>query len=221
MVYSRKYLVLLLDVVGSSGLVARDALTALLTATIEQANGQFHADCWAPFEITQGDEVAAVLTSASRVYEMVDLFRDALAPVEVRAVLVLDRLSAGLETRRSTIIDGPAFYRADQVMEELKKTQKRFALAGAGDLLDEATAALMNFLLWRWQDLTELQRKIVRLYQQEKNQTRVADLLGRKQQQVQSSLDACRWEIIDGAEAAVRKLFRAVGKDLQGALKGG
>ena len=46
----------------------------------------------------------------------------------------------------------------------------------------------------------------MRLYLLHRNQSAVADLLGRKQQQVQSTLKSCGWEIIEEAERQVKQM---------------
>ena len=73
--------------------------------------------------------------------------------------------------------------------------------------LDEPTEALMNLILWRWKSFSSLQRNIIRNYQQEKNQVKVAALLQKKQQQIQYTLKSCKWEILDNAEKAVKQLL--------------
>ncbi len=175
----KKYYVLLIDVIASSKLSKRDRLTEQMTGWIADANRIFSEHCYAPFEVTKGDEVAGVLTSIATGYNIIDTFREAIFPATCRSVIVYDELTAGLGTKRSTIIDGRAFSRGNEIMMKLKKTQKTFALATGSKELDEVAGALVNLLLWRWNALTGLQRRIVRTYQQERNQTKVANILNR------------------------------------------
>jgi hypothetical protein len=210
------FYVIVIDIIGSSRLKDRDALTTQLNVAISRANKEYAHTCWAPFEVTKGDEVAGVLLSVATAYDIIDIFREALDPMLFRSVVVFDELDAGVHTRRSTVIDGPAFHRADQMMKRLKKTQKRFALSSGEKELDAAAEALVNFLLWRWTSLTTLQRKIVRLYQQGQKQSKVAEILNRKQQQIQNTLDVCKWQIIDEAEKALRGLLQVIDSRTRG-----
>jgi hypothetical protein len=210
------FYVIVIDIIGSSRLKDRDALTTQLNVAISRANKEYAHTCWAPFEVTKGDEVAGVLLSVATAYDIIDIFREALDPMLFRSVVVFDELDAGVHTRRSTVIDGPAFHRADQMMKRLKKTQKRFALSSGEKELDAAAEALVNFLLWRWTSLTTLQRKIVRLYQQGQKQSKVAEILNRKQQQIQNTLDVCKWQIIDEAEKALRRLLQVIDSRTRG-----
>jgi SatD family (SatD) len=205
-----KYYVLLLDVVGSSRVHDRNHLTDVLTKIIAASNNRFSKECFSKFEITKGDEIAAVLRSSFPIYDMITFFGDSLAPVSIRSVAVFDRLSAGLNTRRSTIIDGPAFYTADKLMRRLKKTDKHVLFSTGQNDQDIIVESLMNLTLMKWYDLTGLQRTIIRLYQEERNQTKVAELLHKKQQQIQNTLSQCKWEILDQSEALIHNLCRKI-----------
>ena len=205
-----KYYVLIMDIIDSSSIPDRDILTEKLERAMSHANKEFSRDCFSPFEITRGDEIATVLVSAARVYPMIRIFREVLFPVDIRSILLYDELKAGLETRRSTVIDGPAFYRGNRMMMELKKTQKTFALDTQQKEMDETAEALMNLLLWQWNNFSELQQQIIRLYQKEKNQKDVAKQINRTQQQVNKTLNSCKWEIIDNAEKAIMHMFQLI-----------
>jgi hypothetical protein len=205
-----KLYVLVTDVVGSSQLADRAALTGRLQEAAHWINGEHSDALFARLEITRGDEMSAVLKSVSGAYDLMSALEQTLYPVRFRSVLVYDELTAGLETRRSSIIDGPAFYRSHEKLANLKKTKKTFALSSGQAELDEAAEVLVNLLQWRWNEMTDLQRQIVRHYQQEKNQLRVAELLGRSQQQISHSLIATKWELISSSEGAIRHLLELI-----------
>jgi hypothetical protein len=201
-----QYFILLMDIVGSSKMEDRGRLTTNLTKTISSANREFASQYYAPFEITKGDEVAAILNNADSVYDIILFFGDHLTPVKVRSVVVFGKLSAGLETRRSTIIDGPAFYRADESMRRLKKTAQWVSFSTRHVELDRIIETLINLILMKWYSFTPLQRTIIRAYQKDRNQIKVANRLHKKQQQIQNTLMKCGWEILDQSELLIRTL---------------
>jgi hypothetical protein len=205
-----KLYVLLSDVVGSSSLPDRADLTARLQKASERVNDEHRNDLFANLEITRGDELAAVLRSASNVYDVLMVLEEELYPVRFRSVLVYDELTAGLETRRSSVIDGPAFYKAQDKMAALKRTRNTFSLASGQAEFDEAAEVLVNLLQWRWNEMTELQRQIVRNYQDVRNQQKVAELLGRSQQQISHTLIATKWELINSSEGAIRHMLQLI-----------
>ncbi len=205
-----KLYVLVTDVVGSSQVEDRAKLTKRMQGVAEQINSEHRGDLFADLEITRGDEMSAVLTSVSRAYEVLASLEVALYPERFRSVLIYDDLTAGLDTRRSAVIDGPGFYQAHERMSQLKKSKKTFSLLSGQSELDEAAEVLVNLLQWRWNEMTKLQRRIVRLYQEEKNQQKVAELLGKSQQQISHSLIATKWELINSSEGAIRHLLELI-----------
>lgn len=202
-----KFYVLLVDVIGSSQMADRAALTDQLQALQTRINGQNQSFLYAPLEITRGDEMAAVLESVSPIYDILSEIDDALYPVRFRSVVAYDRLTAGLGSRRSSILDGPAFYTAHDRMRELKRSKQTFALSSGHDGFNGPAEVLVNMLQWRWSQMTELQRKIARLYQVEGNQLKVGELLGRSQQQISHSLIATNWELLKASESTIRDVF--------------
>lgn len=204
---TERYFVVLFDVIGSAKLQDRQSLSISLGEALAALNQQFETSLFAPFEITRGDEVAAVLTSVKPLYRMCRIFNDYLHPVKFRLVLAYGELHAGLETKRSTIIDGPAFYRAEKMMLKLKKSSRFVALSTQALAVDPVLQSQLNLLLWQWGGFTPLQQQIVSLYSSERNQARVASRLGRSQQQVQNTLSCCGWEIIDEAERQAERLL--------------
>lgn len=211
--------VLLLDLVGSSQLADRQAATDRIQAAQSVVNSRFE-DAWlAPLETTRGDETAAVLKRADVAYDVLVGMTDEIHPLSLRAVLKHGELVAGLDTHRASIIDGPAFHVADELMEKLKRTAKLSLFDTGFPTLDQPINALGNLLLTQLSDLTELQRTVLRQYQLKQQQKAVADALDRSQQQVSTTLQAIRWQVIDEAEAAMRTLLAEVDRRRQGEAK--
>jgi len=210
--------VLLLDLIGSSELADRQAATDRVQAAQEIVNRRFDGYWLAPLETTRGDETAAVLHHAAPAYDVIRAMADAIHPLRLRAVLVYGELVAGIDTGRATIIDGPAFQRADATMEDLKGSLRLCAFQTAVTDLDRPASALGNLLLWNLAQLTDLQRRILCLYQEIGNQQEVARRVGRSQQQVSATLRASAWELIDEGERALRGLLAK--SDRRGTLEG-
>jgi len=208
--------VLLLDLVGSSQLPDRQAATEAVQAAQQTVNARYKSAWLAPLETTRGDETAAVLNRVDVAWDVIAGMADAIHPVGLRAVLKYGELVAGLETGHATIIDGPAFHRADDLMESLKGSPKLLLIETELLTLDRTLNALGNLLLTRLTDLTELQRDILRLYQTKRRQKSVGESLGRSQQQVSTTLQAIRWELIDDAETEMRALLERVQQEQSG-----
>jgi len=201
------HFVLLIDVMQSSKMQDRQALSVSLGEALVELNRQFEQYLLAPFEITRGDEVAAVLISAQPLYGMTRVLSEYLHPARFRLVLCFGELTAGLETHRSTVIDGPAFYQAANMMRQLKRSSRFVSLSTRAEHIDPVLQSMMNMLLWQWSSFTALQQQTVSLYLLHRNQSAVAALLGRQQQQIQSTLKCCGWEVVEEAERQVKQLL--------------
>lgn len=199
--------VLLLDLVGSSRLADRQAATDAVQAAQQTVNARYGSAWLAPLETTRGDETAAVLKRVDVAWDVIVGMADAIHPMSLRAVLKFGELVAGLETGHATIIDGPAFHRADELMESLKGSPQLLLIETELPTLDRTLNALGNLLLTQLTDLTKLQRDILRLYQAERLQKAVGKTLGRSQQQISTTLQAIRWQVIDNAETEMRSLL--------------
>ncbi|MEO0481409.1 MAG: SatD family protein [Planctomycetota bacterium] len=209
---SRAADVVLLDVVQSSAERDRDRLQERLVEFCEESNELDGADLLGRFEITRGDEVAAVYRQAAPLLELVERAEERLSPHRLRYVVRRGELTAGLESGRSTVIDGPAFWRAGEAMEELKKTELPILIEWPNETAAALVTSLFAFRILHTRGLTELQRTILRLYRELRNQTRVAERIGRTQQQVQKTLAACHQELMDHSEQSLREVLRTGGE---------
>lgn len=212
---SNRYYVVMMDIVQSTKLTDRNKLTRQLTKSMDEVNRKYKQDFLAPFEITRGDEFSAVLFNIDNLYGMIKIFQKALFPIEFRTVAAYGKLNAGLESKQSSVIDGPAFQHADSMMHTLKKKLMTFAIDTGLKDWDRIIQAALNLLLWQWNGFTPLQQRIVRLYQKHRNQKKAAEEINRSQQQVQAALESCRWELIDEAENSVSDAFRVMEKTVK------
>ena len=93
-------------------------------------------------------------------------------------------------------------------MLTIKKLNKYFAISSYRKDCDTTLESFFNLYLKDWYQLSELQKKIIRLYQKEVNQVEVAKILERTQQQIQNTLMKCKWAIINDAEFAISEYFQ-------------
>jgi len=209
--------VLLLDLVGSSRLPDRQAATETLQGAQAVVNERYANRWLAPLETTRGDEMAAVLRGPEVAYEVISDLGDEIHPLTLRAVVKYGELVAGLETRRASIIDGPAFHVADRQMDDLKDGPGLCHFDLGLEDLDRLLNALGNLLLSQLAELTEQQRKILRHYQRDLEETgsvkqaEVAQAVGTTQQSVSKTLKTIRWELIDAGEKEMRRLLAQAG----------
>ena len=195
--------VLLFDVVESSKVRDREQLLFRLQTAMQEQNERHRRALFAPLEITRGDEVAAVAENGEAVYRLARDFLLALSPYLARVAIAFGEITAGAGTRRAALMDGPAFYAADELMRQMKRSRRLAAIRTGRDWSDTVLNGLLNAVLWDWLDLTPFQRKVTRLYLEGKTQPDIARTVGRTQQQVSRALRAARWEVIRLSEIAI------------------
>lgn len=205
---SQQAFVVLSDLVRSQRMTNRALATEKVKIALRVLNTRFKRSIIAPMEITRGDEAAAVLKSLDALPEMLFGFFDNLLPFRSRVVIVYGTLTTGLASRRSTEIDGPAFYAADETMRQLKKTLQRFRLSTGQQMYDEAITSLVNLLIIQRERMTKFQRRVYSLYDEGKSQRALARLLKRTQQQVSQALRAAHYDVQKDSELSIRLLIR-------------
>ncbi|NOY58528.1 MAG: hypothetical protein GXO75_06300 [Calditrichaeota bacterium] len=208
---SKKFTILLADVIHSS---QHSGVQKKLHDLVAWANKEF-AHCWqTPLEITRGDEIAVIIKPDCTWFQTIIRLNDKIRPLRLRWIMSYGEISDGLIYKSSSEATGPVFVKADEIMHTLKKTDLRFG-AFTGDVFwDEILRGQMNLLLWRIDQLSDLQLQIFRLYQLRKRQIDVAQALGKTQQQVQRALKAMNWQVIDAAEKSALKLVDLAMKEI-------
>ncbi len=210
---SNKYTVLLGDIIHSS---QHSGVQKKLHDLVEWANKQF-TTCWeTPLEITRGDEVAVITKPDCAWFQTIIRLTDRIRPLKMRWVMSYGEIKDGLIYHSSSEASGPAFIIADNLMHSLKKTSLRFDIFTGSSHWDDILRGQINLLLWRLDQLSDLQLEIFRLYQVRKRQIDVAAVLGRTQQQVQRALKAINWQVIDAAEKSTLKLVDLAMKQITG-----
>lgn len=144
-------LVMIADVIGSRKLENREAVQSGLEALLERLNA-CREQMLSPYTITLGDEFQAVFEGADRVLPDVLAVMSALYPVKLRFALGLGSVSTPINTSRAIGMDGPAFYRARELLTGVKKQDLTIAVAGLpeDDGLLDAAMGLFNHHLQKW-----------------------------------------------------------------------
>ncbi|MFO7786968.1 MAG: SatD family protein [Halospina sp.] len=145
------YLVMIADVIGSRQLANRGQIQTQLEAELRTLSAD-RAGLPSPYTITLGDEFQAVFDSADRVFPDVLAIIRALHPVGVRFALGIGPLSTAINPEQAIGMDGPAFYRARDLLERMKKEKRTIAVAGLpeDDGLQESALGLFDHQLRKW-----------------------------------------------------------------------
>lgn len=203
--------VVLGDVVGSRDVADRDAFQRDLVAACETATERCEGAVVAPFAVLKGvDEVGGVLTSVAPVYDAVRALADGIAPQEMRFAVARGRIDVGYETGDVARMDGPAFHRANDLIEGIESSRLLFEAAVDDSRLDTAVADEITLLLRQRAAWTERQHEVISLYREYGTQYDVAEALGISQQAVSKSLRGVDWRMVTAIEDRLRETLEAL-----------
>lgn len=191
--------VVLCDVRGSRRLPDRAAFVRGLESTLERVNR--NADpLLGTFDLQAGlDEFAGVVRPGRAGPLLLELWEE-LHPVEVRFAVARGELdvvpeSDGEGPPGAAGFDGPAFHRADGLLDRLRGGDRLVAIhTGAGEREDRLLTALGDLLYGRILGWTERQVEVARAYRRAGSQAAVGRELGVSQPTVSRTLAAAEYE---------------------------
>ena len=189
-------IVVLCDVRGSRSLPDRPAFLDRLESALEDVNEASDA-LLGTFELQAGlDEFAGVVRPGRAAPILLRLWED-LHPVEVRFAVVHGLLDVIPETPANDDcpgaagFDGPAFHRADDLLDGLRRGERLVEIrAGGSGREDRLLTALGDLLYGQILAWTERQVEVVRTYRRLGTQQAAAAELGVSQSTVSRALSA-------------------------------
>lgn len=215
-----KYYVMLGDVVSSREISDRIEFQKKLEKACDEANLKYSNDLLAPFKISKGtDEVAGVLLDISNIYEIVTLFFNWIYPHQIRFSLVYDYIDVSTDTRDASKMDGPAFHKASEDMNELKLIGTLFKLSICDIITDSAIESEVSLLLMIKTDWSHLQYNIVKEYKRIGKQKEVADKLKTSQAFISRTLHTLRWKELSHIEKNLNYILFRYQQKIKGRQK--
>ncbi len=203
-----EYYVVLGDVVHSREIEDREAFQDRLAETCARFTAKEREDVYGDFTILKGiDEFGGVLQSLANLYEVVTTFQDALRPHGVRIVVASGSIDVGLTTFDVEKMDGEAFHRASERLEEIEDDPLSFDLL-IDDAVGRAIADEINLLLRRREEWTDRQREVIEVRRKVDTQAAAAERLDVTQQAVSNVLSGADWPLVETVEGRLRETLR-------------
>lgn len=204
-----EYYVVLGDVVHSREIEDREGFQDRLEDVCGQFNATERDDVWGDFKILKGiDEFGGVLQSLENVYEVVSEFQEALRPHEIRMVVAGGSIDVGLTSWDVEKMDGEAFHKASERLEEIEDGPLSFDLLVDDDALARAVADEINLLLHVRGDWTDRQWEVASVRESVDTQTAAAEELGVTQQAVSNVLSGANWPLAHEVEERLRNTLQ-------------
>lgn len=218
----RKFYVLLGDVISSRRISDRERFQNQFEEILEKINATYVEDIFADFKILKGiDEIGGVLSTMSNIYKIINEMLEQLHPNLIRFVLIFDYIDTGMESFDISKMDGPAFHKASDTMNTLKKSKLLFEMSVSDKMIDTAIIGQINLILLTKKNWSLKQHQIVREYKSTHNQDDVAKKLGITQQAVSKTLNKVMWKEIFLIEEKLNYIIADYSQKLhtQGSIK--
>jgi len=161
-----------------------------------------------PFTFSRGDEIQAVLAGVLSSPALLRKLRYHCLPLQLRIGIGFGRITSGLGAVSSWEMNGPAFHRARQAVDELKQHRHwRTRLISGDPGLDQMVNTLLNLydvIQSRW---TYPQWEGVMVYEATGSYQEAGQQLGVAFQNVEKRCRAARWWALREAEAAFPQIL--------------
>ena len=162
----KTYCAIIGDINRSRSLENRAKVQRRFASAIDTINKEFKTSVASKFLITLGDEFQGLLVSAEQSYDLVRRFQDLMEPVPFAFGIGIGTLSTLLRKDKTLGMDGEAFHRARQALDESKHKKRTVNYSfnsGSEDIIN----ALIGLMDKQWLRLTARQRRVVRLLKEQ------------------------------------------------------
>lgn len=204
--------VVLGDVVDSRSVSNRASLRENLERTLSDINHEYKSEIRAPFRFLKGiDELGAVLSDVSILYEAIKRIYVESYPVKIRFAGALGDVDVGADAEDVAKMDGPVFHRADRMLGELTDEGRLFRLNTGDDFADVLLGNHVNLNLMFMDSWTPKELEIVTQYEKRKNQAEVAADLDVSQQRVSNALRETDWKVFHRMELELNDALEIYG----------
>lgn len=215
----KPYIAVIGDIVASKQLEDRKAVQKQLRTTLNDINGMYHEDIASKFMITLGDEFQGLLQLGNHAFEIVERIEREMYPTEIRFGLGVGKITTTIDPNVPLGADGPAYYNARKMIDELKSMKKKkmepritmkIDIEDNVDIseLINAVFSLNAVLKAKW---TDRQREIINAYLKcGGTQSDVAKQLGINQSNVQKALSNAEFYTYQNVLATVTNILSKI-----------
>lgn len=113
------------DIKSSKQLEDRRAVQLKLKAVLDAVNNEYQSDLASKFMITLGDEFQGLLKSGTSAIFIIDKIEREMYPTKLRFGLGVGEITTDINLDMPFGADGPAYYNARKIIDELKVSEKK------------------------------------------------------------------------------------------------
>lgn len=120
-----KYVAIIGDIKDSKKLDNRSEIQEKLSCTLQNVNRLYNNDISAKFIITLGDEFQGLLENFDHIFDIVKYIQREMYPVKLRFGIGIGEITTDIVHEAAIGADGPAYYAARKVIDELREQEKK------------------------------------------------------------------------------------------------
>lgn len=120
-----KYVAIIGDIKDSKKLDNRSEIQEKLSCTLQNVNRLYNNDISAKFIITLGDEFQGLLEKFDHIFDIVKYIQREMYPVKLRFGIGIGEITTDIVHEAAIGADGPAYYAARKVIDELREQEKK------------------------------------------------------------------------------------------------
>ncbi|NOY76822.1 MAG: hypothetical protein GXO76_03010 [Calditrichaeota bacterium] len=183
------YCVLTADIHQSRLVANRQELQDQIEASLQTVNQTFASSIGVPFTITLGDEWQGIVQTLSAAYEIAVYFIETFHPVRLAIGIGEGKIETAWR-QRSSEMDGEAFHRSRNALEEARRKNRRIRFATSRTHEDVLLNAITFLLQIQRESWTEKQFKKFSVYRKFRNTIKTAEAIGVSQSDIHQTLTA-------------------------------
>lgn len=216
---SKTFTAIIGDIVKSKKLVDRKAIQERLAASLNEINIKYGETIASKFMITLGDEFQGLLHTGNQAIAIIEDIERKMYPIQIRFGIGVGEITTGINPDIPLGADGPAYYHARKMIDELKAQEKKLMVAKSNvrieienhapiaDLIN-AIFSLNTVIKAKW---TIRQREIIYAYLKcDRTQSDVAYELGINRTNVQRALSGSHFYAYQQALDKVTKILASI-----------
>lgn len=211
----KQYIAIIGDIVDSKKIQDRGKVQVRLQDTLSAVNMLYNNSIASNFIITLGDEFQGLLKNGEDTMKILEQIEYEMYPVKIRFGIGIGEITTEINPKMSLGADGPAYYNARQMIEELKliknKTSEydiKLKSEKDCDILINVIFSLLYALKKHW---TDRQREVVHAsYYYTVRQSRIAEMFNMTQPTIQLILKRANYIKYRNAMETLEKIFSEI-----------
>ena len=193
------YAVIIGDIINSKQITNRNEVQKKLKEVLGEINNRYIKDIAAKFMISLGDEFQGLIRNQGNIIKIISEVERELEPVKLRFGVGIGNVSTDINLDNSLEIDGPAYYRARKMIQELERKKSQYTesdsnimvcFSDEGSEVNELINAALGVCATIKSKWSARQNEIINIYlSNDENQYKTAEMLNIAQSSVNRALN--------------------------------